>query len=89
MVVAIFLSHLGFEGVLQNQMNRLETASAHVEILTTSGSTLLTGFLAFFGFALLGILLSNRIQTLRCEAMNQDGQLALTNSDDRHCNPEV
>lgn len=64
MVVAIILSHLGFGGVLQSQMTRLETASTHVEILSTSGSTLLTGFLAFFGFAMLSIQLSTRIQTL-------------------------
>ena len=62
MVVAIFLSYLGFNGVLRDQMQRLDGTSA--EILTTANSTLLPGFMAFLGFAVLGLLLSERLKQL-------------------------
>lgn len=64
MVVAIFLSHLGFNGILKDQVQRLESMSPRLEVLTTANSTLLSGFLAFFGFAILGLLLSERLKTL-------------------------
>ena len=64
MVVAIFLSYLGFQGVLQDQVRRLETIGAGLDILTTADSTLLPGFMAFLGFALLGLLLSERLKIL-------------------------
>lgn len=64
MVVAIFLSYLGFQGVLQDQVRRLETIGAGLDILTTADSTLLPGFMAFLGFAVLGLLLSERLKAL-------------------------
>jgi membrane-associated HD superfamily phosphohydrolase len=64
MVVAIFLSHLGFNGILKDQVQRLEGMSPRLDVLTTANSTLLSGFLAFFGFAILGLLLSERLKTL-------------------------
>ena len=64
MVVAIFLSYLGFQGVLQDQVRRLETIGAGLDILTTADSTLLPGFMAFLGFAVLGLLLSERLKIL-------------------------
>ena len=68
MVVAIFLSHLGFNGILKDQVQRLEGMSPRLEVLTTANSTLLSGFLAFFGFAILGLLLSERLKTLEVES---------------------
>ena len=64
MVVAIFLSYLGFRGVLKDQVQRLENVSPRLEVLTTADSTLLPGFLAFFAFALLGLLLSTRLKRM-------------------------
>lgn len=72
MVVAIFLSHLGFNGILKNQIQRLEGISPRLEVLTTANSSLLPGFLAFFGFAVLGLLLSERLKTL--EQRSNKGQ---------------
>ena len=67
MVVAIFLSYLGFNGVLNDQMQNLEGVSDRLEILTTSGSTLLPGFFVFFGFALMSIILSSRLKSADSE----------------------
>lgn len=64
MVVAIFLSNLGFNGVLKDQFARLHGAGEGVEVLTTAASNLLPGFFAFFGFALLSLLLSARVHAL-------------------------
>jgi len=64
MVVAIFLSYLGFKGVLKDQVQRLENVSPRLDVLTTADSTLLPGFLAFFAFALLGLLLSTRLKRM-------------------------
>ena len=64
MVVAIFLSYLGFNGVLDDQMGKLEGVSNKLEILSTSGSTLLPGFFVFFGFAFMSIILSSRLHSV-------------------------
>lgn len=65
LVVAIFLSHLGFKGIFKDQVQRLENVSPRLEVLTTADSTLLPGFLAFFAFVLLGFLLSIRLNQMR------------------------
>ena len=64
LVVAIFLSYLGFNGIMANQLERLEQISPQMEILTTNDSKLLPGFMAFFGFAILGLLLSEKLKKL-------------------------
>ena len=64
MVVAIFLSNLGFDGLLKDQVGSLGQSSVQLEVLTTAHSTLLPGFFAFFAFALCGCLLSHRLQKM-------------------------
>lgn len=64
MVVAIFLSFLGFQGVLSDQVSRLQNLGGDADLVTTANSNLLPGFLAFFAFALLGLILSNRLHRL-------------------------
>ena len=68
MVVAIFLSNLGFDGLLQDQVGSLGQGSTNLEVLTTAHSTLLPGFFAFFAFAVGSIVLSQRIQKLSLAA---------------------
>ena len=50
MVVAIFLSNLGFNGVLKDQFARLHGAGEGVEVLTTAASNLLPGFFCLLWF---------------------------------------
>ena len=64
MVVAIFLSYLGFKGVLKDQVQRLENVGPRLDVLTTADSKLLPGFITFLGFAILGLLLSERLKQL-------------------------
>ena len=64
MVVAIFLSHLGFNGVMDDQIGRFEDTQGPFSILSTGMSSMLPGFFAFFGFALISMFLSARLNTL-------------------------
>lgn len=61
MVVAIFMSYIGFTGILTEQLNQLEGLTKSLDILTTNQSSLQTGFFLFTGFALLSLLLSQKL----------------------------
>ena len=58
MVVAIFMSYIGFSGILSEQLKQLEGFGSQFEVLTTNHSRLQTGFFAFTGFVLLSMLLT-------------------------------
>ena len=58
MVVAIFMAFVGFDGIIGNQMDQLKEASQQVEILTTNGTKLLSGFYLFLLFCVSSLILS-------------------------------
>lgn len=62
LVVAIFMAYIGFTSILSEQLRQLESLTESIEILTTNESTLNTGFFTFFGFVLLGLLISSRLK---------------------------
>lgn len=62
MVVAIFMSYIGFSGILTEQLNQLEGLTQKLDILTTNKSSLQTGFFLFTSFAILSLLLAQKIQ---------------------------
>lgn len=62
LVVAIFMSYIGFSSILTEQLRQLEDLSENLQILTTNASKLNTGFYMFFGFVLLGLIVSDRIK---------------------------
>jgi hypothetical protein len=62
MVVAIFMSYIGFSGILTEQLNQLEGLTSRIDILTTNKSSLQTGFFLFTSFAILSLLVSQRLQ---------------------------
>lgn len=61
MVVAIFMSYIGFASILTDQLKQLER-SGTFEMLTTNRSTLNTGFFLFTSFVILSLVLSQAIQ---------------------------
>lgn len=63
MVVAIFMSYIGFSSILAEQLKQLETVGKNLEILTTNQSTLNMGFYLFTGFVLMGLVVSNRLSS--------------------------
>ncbi|MBS1944465.1 MAG: paraquat-inducible protein A [Bacteroidetes bacterium] len=71
MVVAIFMSYIGFNGVINSQLTQLAAFSGTVELFTTNDSELQTGFYFFTAYCVVGLLLSaviaKRMQGLRQE----------------------
>jgi len=61
MVVAIFMSYIGFSGIISSQLNQLENISENITILTTNYSKLQNGFYFFLGFVLISISISQKI----------------------------
>lgn len=62
MVIAIFMSFIGFSGILREQLQQIEVMSRSLDIFTTNESRLQIGFYAFMTFAILGLLISHRMQ---------------------------
>lgn len=68
MVLAIFMAFIGFSGILREQLQQIEVVSRNLDLFTTNASRLEVGFYTFFAFAVLSLLLSNRIQLTYPEA---------------------
>ena len=64
MVVAIFMSYIGFSGILSSQLDQLQNISENLSIITTNNSELQSGFYFFLGFVILSISISQLISTL-------------------------
>lgn len=62
MVVAIFMSYIGFSGILTEQLKQIETFSSQLDIMTTNMSALQTGFFFFTSFALISLLVAHKLQ---------------------------
>ena len=61
-VIAIFMSYIGFSGVIDSQLKQLEMAKQNVEILTTDNSNFGIGFFLFLSFAIGGLFLASKIE---------------------------
>ena len=64
MVVAIFMSYIGFSGIISSQLNQLQGISESLHILTTNNSVLQNGFYFFLGFVILSISISQLISRM-------------------------
>jgi ABC-type spermidine/putrescine transport system permease subunit I len=62
MVIAIFMSYIGFSGIITEQLKQIEVITQTMEILTTNKSSLMAGFYFFTAFALLSLLISHKLQ---------------------------
>lgn len=65
MVIAIFMSYIGFSGVLTEQLNQIESLSQSIDIVTTNESSLQKGFFLFTAFAITGLLLVQNLEKRR------------------------
>ena len=57
-VVAIFISYIGFKGILNSQLSGLNIKAAYVEVIATNDTALQPGFILFTAFVLFGFALS-------------------------------
>lgn len=64
LVVAMFMTYLGFNGVVDGQLSHLKRTYSSVQIMTTNQSGLEFGFYLFTGFVLLGLVLSVFVERL-------------------------
>ncbi len=80
-VVSIFLAYLGFDGVIQHQMKMFQgLPSEHVEMLSTSKSSLEPAFYTFLLFVIYGYVLSIKMRTSKTE--RKQGETPSTNARD-------
>lgn len=63
MVIAIFMSYIGFSGIISEQLSQLESITRNMDVLTTNRSSLQTGFFMFTSFVLLSLMISQRIKS--------------------------
>ncbi len=75
LVVAIFMSYIGFSGIISSQLDQLESYSSSVQLLTTNRSELQLGFYLFLSYCLMGLLLSVLIErNLKARGIAPSGQ---------------
>jgi hypothetical protein len=58
MIVSIFMTYLGFSGIIKEQLTGIQKSNTDIEILTTNNSNLEIGFISFFAFTALSMLIS-------------------------------
>ena len=58
MVVAIFMTYIGFNGIITNQLAQLSSSTPELQILTTNGTSLQPGYYLFLTYTLLALFLS-------------------------------
>jgi len=61
-VVSIFMAYLGLDGVVASELKHLESQQDPVNIITTNGTHLETGFFLFLGFVATSFVLSILVQ---------------------------
>jgi hypothetical protein len=58
MVVAIFMTYIGFNGIITSQFDQLRSSAQELELLTTNGTSLQPGYYLFLTYTLLALFLS-------------------------------
>ena len=58
MVVAIFMTYIGFSGIIDSQLGQLSSSAPELKILTTNGTFLQPGYYLFLTYTLLALFLS-------------------------------
>lgn len=58
MVVSIFMAYLGLDGVVSNELSKIENIHEMINIITTNGTDLQVGFFLFLGFVAASFVLS-------------------------------
>lgn len=63
-VVAIFMTYIGFKGILDNQLQNLTIKTEALTSIATNLTSLQPGFIAFLGFVLYGLALSEILKRI-------------------------
>jgi len=63
MVVTIFMSYIGFSGIVSEQLSQLKGIARNADVLTTNQSSLQTGFFMFACFVVLSLGVAQRLSS--------------------------
>jgi len=63
-VVAIFMAYIGFKGILDNQLSKLNMETDSLASISTNETSLQPGFILFVSFVLFGLVLSVILQKI-------------------------
>ncbi|AVR46790.1 paraquat-inducible protein A [Christiangramia fulva] len=72
-VIAIFMAYIGFQGIFDNQLSRLNMETNSLVSISTNKTSLQPGFLIFIGFVLFSLILSTILK--RITALEKDPPL--------------
>lgn len=64
MVVAILMTYIGFNGIVDNELSGLNVHSQALTSITTNHTSLQPGYIVFTGFVLYGLFLSQVLKTV-------------------------
>ncbi len=65
MVVAIFMSYIGFSGIVSEQLGQLEGIARNADVLTTNHSSLQIGFFMFAAYVILSLSIAQALDGRR------------------------
>lgn len=63
-VIALFMAYLGFDGLINEQLNEFQSITKSAGALTMNNSGLLFGFYAFTGFVIFSLFISQKIKKI-------------------------
>ncbi len=67
MVVAIFMSYIGFKGILENQMAHLNIKTKSLATIATNETSLQPGFILFIAYVIFGLILGVILKKITSE----------------------
>lgn len=67
MVVAIFMSYIGFKGILDNQMSHLNMKTKSLATIATNETSLQPGFILFIAYVIFGLILGVILKKITTE----------------------
>ncbi len=63
-IVSIFMTYIGFNSIVAEQLSQLGSTKEPVTLLTTNGTSLMLGFFSFLFFVMISIMTSSRIKQI-------------------------
>jgi len=78
LVVAIFMTYIGFNGVLNDQLKGLNVNTKALAVITTNATALQSGFTLFLAFVLFGLALSIILKSILPTHTVDSGEHSLT-----------
>lgn len=72
LVVAIFMAFIGFNGIINSQMEELRSISDELNVLATNGTNLQPGFYLFMTYSILAMFLSGFLKSRPYECENNN-----------------